>query len=152
MIIIEPGTPFGFSIVQTAAKAFSHKSILVAPYIGNTFVQSDAYWIHFPQRFIRPEFQRNIRQKMRSTSLMASDWEEAKYTYVAMGNISTEEKIWGRCIGPVTKQKGFLEVPILTQTEVMHLRVLKRHKKAYTFAKNLRWGEFIKNREDILIT
>jgi ribosomal protein RSM22 (predicted rRNA methylase) len=144
MIIIEPGTPFGFQIVQTTAKAFSSKSILISPYIANTFVQSDDYWIHFPQKFIRPEFQRNLRQQLRSSPLMASNWEEAKYTYVAIGKIPTNEQLWGRCIGPVTKQKGFLQVPILTKNGILDVKVMKRHKREYAYAKNLGWGQIIK--------
>lgn len=150
VIVIEPGTPLGFTITQTTAKMFAEKSNLIAPYIQNSFVENNDYWLHFSQRFIRPEFQRYIRQKMRASSLMASDWEEAKYTYAAISKIPAEETIWGRCIGPVAKQKGFLEIPILTEKEVMPVKVLKRHKKEYTFAKNLAWGDIIRNSSDIL--
>lgn len=141
MIIIEPGTPFGFQIVQEAASEFSGKAKLLAPYINNSFIQSDTYWIHFPQRFIRPEFQRQIRHNMRQSDLMASDWEVAKYSYVAIGAIEPEEKIWVRCIGPIKKQKGFLEMPILTQEGITLLRVMKRDKKEYAYAKDLQWGQ-----------
>jgi ribosomal protein RSM22 (predicted rRNA methylase) len=143
MIIIEPGTPSGFQIIQTTAKDFSGNNSLIAPYVANSFVQSDEYWIHFSQKFIRPEFQRRLRQQMRNSPLMASDWEEAKYSYVAVGKISPKEEFWGRCIGSVTKQKGFLEVPILTQNEILHARIMKRHKKEYAFAKDLGWGQII---------
>ena len=150
LIVIEPGTPLGYTIVQTTAKSVAGKNTLIAPYIDNSFVKSDDYWIHFPQRFIRPAFLKRIRQHMRDSELMASDWEEAKYSFVAIGKNLPEEKIWGRCIGPIKKQKGFLEVPILTKDKIFYVKVLKRHKEQYNFAKELKWGETIKSSQDII--
>lgn len=151
-LIIEPGTPLGFDVIQTTAEVFAHKDELIAPYIPNSFVQSHEYWIHFTQRFIRPEFQRRIRQQMRNSPLMASDWEEAKYSYVAFSKIPTKQNIWGRIVSPIAKQKGFVEIPVLTEKEVIKVKVMKRHKKEYAFAKNLVWGDIIRNRSDILYT
>ncbi len=149
MVLIEPGTPFGSSIIQSAAQKFSRSHTLLAPYVENSFVFSKKYWIHFPQRFIRPEFQRRIRQRMRDSVLMASDWEEAKYSYVAISKVPSEVKAWGRCIGPIQLQKGFRTVPILTKDDIVDVKVLKRYKQHYTFVKNLKWGEMILNKEDI---
>lgn len=150
LVILEPGTPYGYKIIQNTAKKLSGKSTLIAPYINNSYIQSDDYWIHFPQRFIRPEFLRRIRQHMRDSELMASDWEEAKYSFVAVGKVLPEEKFWGRCIGPIKKQKGFLEVPILTKDKILYVKVLKRHKDQYAFAKELKWGQAIKISSNLL--
>lgn len=150
VVIIEPGTSAGIKIVQETAKDFSGKVNLLAPYINNIFVQSQDQWLHFSQRFIRPEFQRRIRQHMRTNSLMASDWEETKYAYTAIGKIPAKEKVWGRSIGLIKKQKGFLEVPILTRDGIKQVKVLKRHKKEYSFAKNLQWGQVIKDSKYII--
>lgn len=149
LIVIEPGTPLGYTIVQATAKSIAGKNTLIAPYIGNSFVKSDDYWIHFPQRFIRPAFLKRIRQHMRDSELMASDWEEAKYSFVAVGKTTSEEKFWGRCIGSIKKQKGFLEVPILTKDKIVYAKVLKRHKEQYNFAKELKWGQAIKDSTDL---
>lgn len=142
MLILEPGTPLGSSIVEHAAKSLSHTQI-IAPYSNNTLIHDDNHWLHFSQRFIRPEFLRRIRQHMREESLMASDWEEAKYSYVAFGKDIQTEKIWGRCIGDPTFYKGYLQVPILTDKGIESIKVMKRHKTQYVFAKKLRWGDTI---------
>ena len=149
MIIIEPGTSIGVTIVQKVSKQFSGKANLLAPYINNSFIFDPKIWIHFSQRFIRPEFQRRIRQHMRDSSLMASDWEDAKFAYVAIGKILPKEMIWGRCIGPVKKQKGFLEMFVLTQSEIKQVKIFKKNKKEYDFAKNLQWGAVIKSLNDV---
>lgn len=150
LIIVEPATPFGIDIIQTSAKSFANKNILLAPYIDNSFVANKQQWLHFTQRFIRPEFQRRIRQRMRTDPLTASDWEEAKYAYTAISKIPAEMKIWGRVIGLTQKQKGFIEIPVLTKDGISNLKVMKRHKNNYNFAKDLKWGQIIKNKEDLV--
>lgn len=143
VLILEPGTTVGYSIVQPAARKLAETEHLIAPYIHNTFAESSEYWIHFSQRFQRPEFQRRIRQSMRESPLMASDWEDAKYSYVAWGNVASQKTIWGQCIGKIEKLKGFLTIPVLTADGVVNARVLKRNKSEYNFVKTIRWGELL---------
>ena len=144
VLFLEPGTSVGNTLIRNVAILVSETRHLIAPYIKNTLVSSDDdHWIHFSQRFQRPEFQRRIRQSMRDSALMASDWEDAKYSYVAWGNIPEEKKIWGVCIGKVEKLKGFLTIPVLTQEGILNARVLKRNKAEYNYVKNIRWGELL---------
>lgn len=143
VMLLESGTTVGTTHISNAARAIAATAHLIAPYINNTFVESGERWIHFSQRFQRPEFQRRVRQSMRESSLMASDWEDAKYCYVAWGNIPKQKPIWGQCIGSVEKQKGFLTVPVLTGEGIISARVLKRNKADYNQAKNIRWGEIL---------
>lgn len=148
LIIIEPGTPVGSTIVQAAAQQLAPHGILLAPYLANQVVPEA--WLHFPQRFTRPTFARRLRQTMRESTLMASDWEEAKYSYVAIGKIAPESRPWGRTVGPVQLLKGYLELPVLTADQCRTFKVFKRHKPQYAFAKKLRWGETIQHRTDLL--
>lgn len=143
LVIIEPGTPQGSQIIESAAQNLSKVGLLLAPYIANSFVQTDDYYLHFPQRFIRPEFQRRVRQQMRDDASKASDWEDAKYAYVVISKIPTESHAWGRCVGPIETQKGFLKVPILTASGVTKVKVMKRNRENYSFAKRLRWGDLV---------
>lgn len=144
LVIIEPGTPTGSSIIENASRKLSKAGKLLAPYIQNTFIHTTDYYIHFSQRFIRPEFQRRIRQYMRDTSSMASDWEDAKYTYTVISKIEPELQPWGRCIGLVQTQKGFVEFPLLTKNRIQTVKVMKRNHQQYAFAKDLKWGQTIK--------
>lgn len=148
LLILEPGTSVGSAIVQEAAQMFAHQGTLLAPYIGPHFVAE--HFLHFPQRFTRPDFARRMRQSMRESPLMASDWEEAKYSYVAIGKIASELQPWGRCIGPIRLLNGYLEVPILTKEAVLQVKVMKRHKRQYALARKLRWGELIMQRNDLI--
>ncbi|MGH7204396.1 MAG: small ribosomal subunit Rsm22 family protein, partial [Candidatus Levyibacteriota bacterium] len=143
LLIIEPGTPKGSQIVAAAAQKLRKVGNLLAPYIANAFVQDNDYYLHFPQRFIRPEFQRRIRQHMRADAAKASDWEEAKYSYVAISKIASEKEYLGRCVGQVHVQKGFLQVPVLRADGVTKIKIMKRDKENFSYAKHLRWGEVI---------
>jgi ribosomal protein RSM22 (predicted rRNA methylase) len=144
LLIVEPGTPFGSGIVVSTAKKLQKVSHVIAPYIDNSLVVSEDFWLHFSQRFIRPEFSRRIRQRMRDTLLMASDWEDAKYSYAAISKIPQEFSGWGRVIGPIKSQKGFIEVPVMTKQAFETIKVMKRDKNRYVIAKNLRWGDLIR--------
>lgn len=143
VLLLEPGTAVGNTLIQGAAIAAAETQKLLAPYIHNTLVTSETTWIHFSQRFQRPDFQRRIRQSMRDSQLMASDWEEAKYCYVAWGNVSHEKSFWGQCIGHVEKRKGLLTIPVLTEEGIVNPRVLKRNKADYNYVKDIRWGELL---------
>lgn len=149
LIIVESGTPFGSKLVQSTAQKLAHTGVLIAPYIANSFVANDDYWLHFSQKFIRPELQRRIRQHMRKSSLAASDWEDAKYSYVAISKIPSEDTSWGRCVGSAKIQKGFLEISLLTGDTISQIKVMKRDKERYAFAKDLKWGQLIKHKENI---
>jgi ribosomal protein RSM22 (predicted rRNA methylase) len=148
LLIVEPGTPVGSGIVQSVAQQLAPVGTLLAPYVGNRFVREE--WLHFPQRFTRPPFARRLRQEMRDSPLMASDWEEAKYSYVAIGKLSPEVTPWARVIGPTQLMKGYIEVPLLTADGRLPIKVFKRHKQSYAYAKKLRWGEIVVQRQDLV--
>ncbi len=149
VLLLEPGTPRGYAIIRSAAEKIVLKAPLIAPYIHNTFVPSEAYWIHFPQLFTRPDFLRKIRQSMRESSDMASDWEETKYSYVACGSVPMTTTYWGQAIGSVQKYRGYLTLPVLTADGVHTARVMKRHKVEYAAAKRIRWGELIETSMEV---
>lgn len=140
MVIVEPGTSHGVMLIERFAKSFVGKRTLVAPYIDNSFVHDEHTWIHFSQRFQRPDFLRRLRQSMRESDLMASDFEDATYSYVACGTVPDQKPLWGISIGNVEKYKGYLLVPILTRDGIIRARVLKRNKDDYNTAKEIRWG------------
>jgi ribosomal protein RSM22 (predicted rRNA methylase) len=109
-------------------------------------VEDTDYYLHFPQRFIRPDFQRRIRQQMRTRTEMASDWEESKYSYVAISKFPAENSYWARTVGEPEIQKGFLEIPVITAESITKIKIMKRDKEAFTFARHLRWGQLIANK------
>lgn len=151
LLVVEPGTPYGFKAVKQASTLLhSHKGTLIAPYIDNSLVLSDQEQIGFAQRIIRPEFHRRIRQIQRKLNnpdgkrvLPASDWEKAKYSYVAMSTLPSEISPYARLIAKPKKSKLYIELKILTKNGVETQRVLRRDKSNYKFAKKLKWGDLL---------
>jgi ribosomal protein RSM22 (predicted rRNA methylase) len=146
LVIIEPGTPAGAQIITDIYTSFTNKNFLLAPFINNTFVDTKNFWLHFPQRFIRPEFQRRIRQHMRVSSLMASDWEETKYSYITFSKYPAELNAWGRVVAPIKKQKAWFDLTVLTAKGIEKLQVFKRNKEKYNLVRKLRWGDVIEDK------
>ena len=149
VILLEPGTQHGFEIIQSCAERVARDSTLIAPYINNTFIKSENYWIHFSQRFTRPEFQRKVRQAMREGDEKASDWEDSKYCHVAFGDVVAERMPYAVTIGSIERYHGYLIVPLLTAKGIEKVKVMKRHKEQYRFGKNLAWGETITNPSEL---
>jgi hypothetical protein len=145
VIILEPGTQHGFEVIQSSAELIAKSKPLIAPYINNTFIKSEKYWIHFAQRFTRPEFQRRVRQAMRESDEMASDWEETKFSYVAFGDEPVSVQPYAVSIGEVERYHGYLQLPLLTALGVEKAKIMKRHKEQYRFGKSLAWGETIED-------
>lgn len=153
VVFVESGTPRGFAIIQSVGEKYVPKGAFIAPYIDTTFIKADNdFWIHFPQRFIRPEFQRRVRQSMRESALMASNWEEAKYSFVAFGNIPLEKSVFGQCVGTVERYHGYVTLPVLTASGIETIKVMKRHKAQYRRAKEIRWGELIEDASQLIFT
>ncbi len=146
LVIVEPGTPKGAKIVEESYQTFENKSIIVAPYVSNNFTQGGEHWIHFPQRFIRPEFQRRVRQHMRISSMMASDWEETKYSYIALSKHEPKTSAWGRLLAPIKKQKAWFDLTVLTEKGIEKLQVFKRDKEKYNLVRKLKWGDTVKEK------
>lgn len=154
LLVVEPGTPYGFEAIKQASTLLhSLKGILIAPYIDNCLPLEP---IGFAQRIIRPEFHRRITQIQRKINnadgkrlLPASDWENAKYGYVAMSNIPAEITPFARLIAEPEISKFDIELKILTKNGIEVRRILKRDKPHYKFAKKLKWGELINSAEKI---
>ena len=145
VIVVEPGTSYGNDIIHFAAQSFMRKGgNLLAPYVGNTVVVDEKEWIHFSQKIERPDFQKRIRKALREDSLTPSDIEEAKFTFVVWSKTSPIERPWGRLIQKPEIFKGYVELTVLTAQKVEKVKVLKRNKELFHFAKNLHWGDPIK--------
>ena len=89
LLIVEPGTSALFEVVRAARNqllAAGAHTIAPCPHDRPCPLQND--WCHFPQRLIRPDFQRRARGA-------SSEWEESKFSYAAMARFTPARPIWG---------------------------------------------------------
>lgn len=74
---------------------------------------------------------------------MASDWEETKYSYLALSKYQPKTSAWGRLLAPIKKQKAWFDLVVLTAKGIEKLQVFKRNKEKYNLVRKLKWGDLL---------
>jgi ribosomal protein RSM22 (predicted rRNA methylase) len=134
LLIVEPGTPDGFTVVRAARDALLDEGAhTIAPCAHDRPCPLERDWCHFPQRLKRPDFQRRARGA-------PSEWEDAKFAYAALARFSLGAPIWGRVIRESTSNKAYAETIISSREGVARYRALKRHRETFRLVKELEWG------------
>ena len=82
---------------------------------------------------------------MRISSLVASDWEETKYSYIALSKYHPKKTAWGRLLAPIKKQKAWFDITVLTAKGIEKLQVFKRDKEKYNLVRKLKWGDIVES-------
>lgn len=140
LLIVEPGTPGGFTVVRAARDLLlADGALTIAPCAHNLPCPLNDDWCHFPQRLRRPAFQRRARGA-------PSPWEDAKYSYAALARFSPERPIWGRVILEPSFNKAYAEVLISSRDGIVRHRALKRDRNAFRWVKSLEWGQILEEK------
>jgi ribosomal protein RSM22 (predicted rRNA methylase) len=144
LLIVEPGTPEGFALVRALRdQLLGEGAQTIAPCAHDLPCPLAGDWCHFPQRIARPEFQRRARAA-------ASQWEEAKFAYVALARFAPERPIWARTIREPEWNKAFASVKLSTRDgEIVRQRALKRNRDAFRRLKELPWGAALAAPEEL---
>jgi ribosomal protein RSM22 (predicted rRNA methylase) len=138
LLIVEPGTTAAFAVVRAARdQLLGAGSHTLAPCAHDAPCPLAGDWCHFPQRLIRPEFQRRAREAPNA-------WEDTKYSYAAMARFAPDEPVWGRVIAQPTSNKAYAEALISERAGVRRYRGLKRHRDAYRAMRDLAWGDALR--------
>lgn len=134
LLIVEPGTSAAFGVVRAARdQLLDAHAHTIAPCAHDQPCPLLNDWCHFPQRLIRPQFQREARGA-------PSQWEDSKFSYAAVARFPAPSPIWGRIIREVTSNKAYAEAKSSTRAGITTYRALKRHKAAYHHLRKLAWG------------
>src|SRR4029079_12505613 len=89
LLVVEPGTVPSFDVVRTARdRLLVAGARTLAPCAHDLTCPLVNDWCHFPQRVVRPEFQRRARGA-------PSQWEDSKFAYAAMARFAPALPIWG---------------------------------------------------------
>ncbi len=134
LLIIEPGTSAAFPVVRAARdQLLADGAHTIAPCAHDQPCPLVNDWCHFPQRLIRPAFQRQARGA-------PSQWEDSKFSYAAMARFAPDTPIWGRIIREPTSNKAYAEAITSTRDGITTYRGLKRHKDTFHLVRKLLWG------------
>jgi ribosomal protein RSM22 (predicted rRNA methylase) len=140
LLLVEPGTSVAFPFVLAARDHLRERgAYTIAPCTHDHPCPLQNDWCHFPQRIMRPAFQRRARDA-------PSPWEESKFAYAAMARFPPTQAAWGRVIREPSSNKAYAEAMISTAAGVQRYRALKRHRDAYRLVRNVTWGALLETR------
>ena len=134
LVVIEPGTPRGFSLISnirsTLLSAGAH---MIAPCPGEgpcPLAVPD--WCHFGARVERTSLHRRLKQAERN-------YEDEKFSYIALGReaVVTADS---RIICRPTQQPGLVILETCTPGGVATVRATKRNAAAFRAARRAAWG------------
>ncbi|MBV9231868.1 MAG: rRNA methyltransferase [Chloroflexi bacterium] len=140
LLIVEPGTPRGFSLVRsTREQLLVHGAATLAPCPHNlTCPIATNDWCHFAQRIDRSRLHRNVKGAKLA-------YEDEKFSYIAIAR-TQGRPIDARVIRHPQKRGGHVHLELCTPDGLKHSIVSRSEREAYREAQDLRWGSAISNK------
>lgn len=136
LIVIEPGTPIGFSRLKKIRQVLIHQGAhLVAPcpHIFECPIQ-EKDWCHFSVRLSRTSLHRQIK----GGSL---GYEDEKFFYLVFSKKSSFSRCHERILRHPQKYPGYVELTVCTQEGIEKKIFSKKEKEKYKSARKAEWGE-----------
>lgn len=135
LVIIEPGTPAGFSLVREARdRLLASGACMLAPCpaAGACPIQSPD-WCHFAARVERTGLHRRLKDAR-------LNYEDEKFSYVAVGREQLPLAA-SRIIRRPNHQAGFIMLETCAARGIQTLRVPKRDRALFRAARHAAWGD-----------
>ena len=137
LLLVEPGTPRGFSLIRYAREyllSIGAKVAAPCPH-GSTCPMPAHDWCHFSQRITRTRLQRAVKGASLS-------YEDEKFSYVALSH-TAGSPIPGRVLRHPQKRSGHIHLELCTPEGLKHTIVTRSQRDAFREAQDLHWGEAI---------
>lgn len=137
LVIIEPGTPIGFSYIRQARQqlidAGAHISAPCPHDLSCPMPATD--WCHFAQRVARSQLQRQVKQATLA-------YEDEKFSYVAASR-ARGLPIGGRIIRHPQTRPGHIYLELCTPDGLKSTIVTRKDKETFRQARDIEWGDSI---------
>jgi ribosomal protein RSM22 (predicted rRNA methylase) len=137
LVIIEPGTPAGFSrILPARQQLIAGGAHIIAPCPHNLpCPMGENDWCHFAQRVARSQLHRQVKQA-------ALSYEDEKFSYVVASR-SKGSPIEGRVIRHPQIRPGHIHLELCTPQGLRSSIVTRKDKEAFRDARDIAWGDSI---------
>ena len=137
LVIIEPGTPEGFSRINRARDLLLKSGAkMIAPCPHNKICPiDDSDWCHFCQRISRSRLHRFVKGGELA-------YEDEKFSFVCMARNRTVDNR-GIILRHPQIRKGYMSFKICTPEGLKNVTVTRKDRNLYRKARNLNWGSFI---------
>lgn len=142
LVIIEPGTPSGFSRINQAREQLlvaGATTIAPCPH-DSPCPMGDNDWCHFAQRVARSRLHRQVK----SGEL---PYEDEKFSFVSVSRTSGAA-IQGRVIRHPQIRKGHIRLEICAPEGLTSTIVTRRDRELFRRARDLRWGSMVPSSDD----
>lgn len=139
LILIEPGTPKGYShVLQARERVLQLGGYLIAPCphaLKCPLKPPD--WCHFAVRLPRLKWHKDLKEG-------TLGYEDEKYSYL-IASKTPSAPYYGRILSPPEHHSGYLKLRLCTQEGVVTPTLSKRDKERYKSAKKLSYGDKFEN-------
>lgn len=136
LVIIEPGTPVGFSNIRRIRDFLMSEGAYVCapcPHMDNCPVIGDD-WCHFTVRVQRGKYHKLLKS-------CDVPYEDEKFSYIALSKEPMEVKNFGRVMRHPRTQKGRMDLTLCTNEGIIEKIVTKKDGEAYKCAKKVNCGD-----------
>ena len=136
LVIIEPGTPAGFSFIRTIRDGLlAGGAHMLAPCpVETACPMGDADWCHFAARVERSSLHRRIKDAQ-------LNYEDEKFSYIALAREPAPALPEARIIRHPQHHPGLIVLETCTVAGLRTQRVTKRTKDAFRAARKSSWGD-----------
>lgn len=134
LLIIEPGTPAGFSRIRQARKQLIDAGALITAPCTHPFPcpMPDDNWCHFSQRISRSRLHRQVKFGELS-------YEDEKFSFIAVSR-GKGKAFEGRILRHPQVRKGHIMFEICSSDGISSRVISRKDKKLYRYSRKLSWG------------
>lgn len=135
LLIVEPGTPNGFSRIRKARKLLIENGghiLAPCPHENDCPLENND-WCHFACRIPRSRLHREAKQA-------DVPYEDEKYTYIAVTR-NKQEHACSRVLRHPFIEKGQVTLQLCTKDGINKNKISKRDKTLYKKARKVKWGD-----------
>jgi len=137
-ILIEPGTPDGFNVIEAARRQLLEAGATIAAPCPHSMAcplaNGDGGWCHFSRRLSRTRRHRLLKDAERG-------WEDEKFAFLVATRLDAEPA-GVRVLGHPTQSKISIRFEACTDKgEFEGLEIPRRDKEAWKLARKLEWGD-----------
>ncbi len=135
LVLIEPGTPYGFSrLLSYRTHAIQQGAFCLAPCPHEKKCPMGTGWCHFSERLPRTHFQKMVKHA-------SLGYEDEKYSYVILSKKVIPHSM-ARIVQTPKKHSGHVQLVLCTTSGNLESKtVSKRHKDLYKLARDAEWGD-----------
>jgi ribosomal protein RSM22 (predicted rRNA methylase) len=136
LIVLEPGTPKGFSIVRAVrAHALAEGGHAAAPCPHDLECpMTTADWCHRPVRV-----ERSVKHRTAKRGTLA--FEDEKFTYVVMTREPPARGARGRIVRKPIRNQGHVHIDLCTEGRIQRTTITRSDKQHYRAARDAEWGD-----------